>query len=55
MLHTDDFNWGDAGKAGLDGTGNCEMGCSTAVLMLLGAIAFIIFAFRFLAENAFYT
>lgn len=54
MFDTDDLDWIDAGSAG-GGSGECNAGCGTIILLLILAIAFIVFGFWVLGKYAIYT
>ena len=49
MVDSDDFDWNDAGEAG---NGHCgsDMGCGTALFLLIVAVTFIVFGWWLLGK-----
>lgn len=54
MFDSDDFDWNDAGPAGGEG-GNSEFSIGGCLIVVILAIAFIVFGFWFLGKYAIYT
>lgn len=54
MLDADDLEWIDAGPAGGEG-GSSDFSIGGCLIVVLLAVAFIVFAFWFLGKYAIYT
>lgn len=50
MFDTDDFDWIDAGPAGSEDGGSTEFSVGGCLIVLILAIAFIVFAYWFLGK-----